>query len=65
MTLLCTLLIGGGLLLCGFLLGAAAAVRACAKCVQDPYSNIKVTQAMIRMGASPDVFFNREKWWNR
>jgi uncharacterized protein YneF (UPF0154 family) len=62
-TALCTILIGGGLVFCGFFLGAWAAIRACSKCVVDPHYNPKVVRAMIRSGVPPEVFFNQKKWW--
>lgn len=64
MTMLCTLLIGGGLVLCGFFLGAWTAIRACSKCVVDPHHNPKVVRAMIRCGVPLEVFYNSKKWWD-
>jgi len=65
MTMLCTLLIGGGLVLCGFFLGAWAAIRACSKCVVDPHFNPKVVRAMIYQGVPPEVFYLKPRWWER
>jgi len=60
MTPVLAILIGLGLVLCGFLLGAIAGIKGSVKAIQRPWDYPKVVNAMLYQGAPPHIFEPRK-----